>query len=139
LIFLFLTGISFVVFMTNKNSQNLLKIGSIDLLVEIASSPKEYSKGLSNREVLKNGHGMLFVFDDKKIRNFWMKDMNFDLDVVWILENKVIGFQENVPIFSKDGQVTRFSSNVPCDMVLEVKSGWVSENGIKIGDIVDFF
>lgn len=118
-------------------SARQIEINGAILNVEIAQTPLEQSTGLSNRDFLDASSGMLFVYGDKEIRNFWMKDMRFPLDVIWIANRVVVGVQENIPPKSEDGSVTRFQSSMPADAVLEVKAGWVSSNGVSIGDIID--
>lgn len=60
-------------------------------LLELAQTPTEKSRGLSFRPSLALDHGMLFLFDTPGYYPFWMKDMSFDIDIVWISEDKVIG------------------------------------------------
>lgn len=53
--------------------------------------------GLSYTEKIPDNAGMLFVFDEVSAKNFWMRDMLFDIDIIWLDENKqVVGFFENV-------------------------------------------
>jgi uncharacterized membrane protein (UPF0127 family) len=42
------------------------------------------------RQSLPQDQGMLFVFDDQKIRAFWMKNMQFSLDIIWMNADKKI-------------------------------------------------
>lgn len=118
-----------------KFSESRLSIGSAFLVVEIADARQPQAQGLSGRDSLAPDRGMLFTYSDKQIRNFWMKDMRFPLDVLWIADSKVVGMQENIPLQSDGGGVRRFASNAPADTVLEVNAGWVREHGISIGDL----
>ena len=80
---------------------------------------------------------MLFVFSEPHIQRFWMKDMNFPLDIIWIRDFKVIGLEENVPQpANNDGKTARMNSPEPADMVLEVNAGEVAKYGISAGDMV---
>lgn len=54
--------------------------------VECVVSPPKLSQGLSGRENLKRGTGMLFIFDEIKKQSMWMPDMKFPLDVIWLDE-----------------------------------------------------
>ena len=54
--------------------------------VECVVSPIKLAKGLSGRESLKKGTGMLFIFDEIKKQSMWMPDMKFPLDVIWLDE-----------------------------------------------------
>jgi len=104
------------------------------ITAEVADTRASQVQGLSGRSLLPQDRGMLFVYPDKKNRNFWMKGMRFPLDVVWIADRVVVGIQENIPHESEDGSTVRFQSNAPVDMVLEVNAGWVAEHGVKRGD-----
>ena len=63
--------------------------------VEVASTTSSLEMGLSNRAILDQDQGMLFVFDKEDRHGFWMKDMNFALDIIWLDKNKkVISIQK---------------------------------------------
>jgi uncharacterized membrane protein (UPF0127 family) len=99
--------------------------------------------GLSYTEKIDDNVGMLFVFDDVSTKNFWMRGMYFNIDIIWIDENKqVVGFFENV---SKDTfnqknpeQSKIFRSPVNTKYVLEVNAGTIEKLKIKTGDNLDF-
>lgn len=127
---------------TSTLREQAITIGEAKLQVEIADTPETRSQGLSDREKLDDGYGMLFVFDsnDTKRPGFWMKNMNFDLDIIWIKQNQIIGISPNVP---KPADPKILNSNLPIyyppsdvDSVLEVPSGWSTQHQIKVGDYV---
>src|SRR3989338_9432441 len=74
-----------------------LKIGEYVFDVEIADDTAERARGLSGRVVLAEDSAMLFLFELPSVQNFWMKGMNFPLDIIWIKGDTIIGFAENVP------------------------------------------
>jgi uncharacterized protein len=121
---------------TQKPSTTSITVGEQLITVEVADTRKLQTQGLSSRDSLAEDRGMLFTYPGKRIRNFWMKDIRINLDVLWIADQKVVGMQENVQYQSKDGEVARFKSNEPVNMVLEVNSGWIKQHNIKIGDTV---
>ena len=55
-----------------------------EIPVEVADTLKKRSLGLGKRASLKKGWGMLFVFEKRKPHRFWMKDMQFPLDIIWL-------------------------------------------------------
>jgi len=114
-----------------------IRIGDHELKVEIADNLILHTRGLSNRDNLDENTGMLFIYGGNKIRHFWMKEVRFSLDVLWIADGVVVGMQENIPLESKDGHIMRFESNIPVNWVIEVNAGFVAKNGLKIGDTVD--
>ena len=85
---------------------------------------------------MNNNEGMLFVFDEQAIQSFWMKDMQFPLDILWIDENKtVVGIERNV---SPDTFPQTFSSSQPVVYVLEVNAGWTEMHQVVAGDVLSW-
>lgn len=123
-------------FLRNKNtSLPQFKIGNAKLEVEIADSPLEQVSGLSNRDNLPENRGMLFVFDKEDLYPFWMKDMRFAIDIIWIDGNgAVIGIEYNIEPATFPNS---FMPPRPVKYVLEVNAGWASKNSIKVADITD--
>jgi uncharacterized membrane protein (UPF0127 family) len=142
---LVLAGIFFLwhlVFSKTPNPQ--LKSGEVSIgknvfTVEMATTTIEEARGLSFRTSLAEGTGMLFTFNPG-IQNFWMKDMNFPIDIIWISQGKVAGFVENAK--PEPGvslmRLTIYTSPDNVDRVLEVNAGIVAKDGIKAGDEVSF-
>lgn len=125
----------------NQTSSTAI-IGEHVINVEIADTSQKQMKGLGDRESLEESSGMLFVFNNSKIRTFWMKGMRFPIDIVWIREDKTVsGCSENVPSPSDPNQLigleTR-SSSEPVKYVLELNAGKCQEWGIKQGTLVQF-
>ena len=106
--------------------------------VEVVDTPEKQAQGLSGREKIPDKAGMLFYFSEYRVRDFWMKNMLFPLDIIWIDGGKVVGISKNVPI--PDGEsLPTYSSPSPVSMVLEVNSGFADKNNLKVGDRVDFY
>jgi uncharacterized membrane protein (UPF0127 family) len=106
------------------------------IYVEVADSPEEKKQGLSDREFLAENKGMLFVYSEPGNYSFWMKGMKFDLDFVFINDQKVIDLKENVP-FPKEGEEPQIiKSEVEFNQVLEINQGMIEELGIEVGDEV---
>jgi uncharacterized membrane protein (UPF0127 family) len=119
-----------------RNDQ--VRIGSAVFDAEIASTTTQQARGLSFRDSLAEGHGMLFLFPSPGILHFWMKDMNFPIDMIWIAGGKVAGFAENAA--PEPGvalwNLTIYNSPDGTDKVLEVNAGAVAKENIKVGDTV---
>lgn len=127
-------------FMPKGNLRQLaqIKINDKVIHVELAQTESQRSQGLSNRESLPRDHGMLFVFDKASIYRFWMKDMKFPLDFIWINGDKVVDLTENVPAPANNDNLPLYWPKETVNYVLEVNSGFVAENQIKVGDTVEF-
>ncbi|MDQ1281993.1 MAG: uncharacterized protein QG630_344 [Patescibacteria group bacterium] len=118
------------------------------IFIEIASTSEKQEKGLSGKNKLMEfvkdqkirTEGMLFVFDKPEVLNFWMKDMNFDLDIIWLDENlKIVHVEKNALASSYNKQnpanSTIYSNgNNLAKYVLEINSGLSSKLNLKIGD-----
>lgn len=105
--------------------------------VELADTIEKQWLGLSNRESLDKENGMLFIFPNKQERTFVMRNMRFPLDIIWIEEAKVLSCSENLPPEGSEYK-EKYSSKLPVNYVLEVNAGFCEENGVKVGDRVDF-
>ena len=131
IIFVFFAGF---LFFNNKENSSIqhAKIAGITLNVEVASTPEAQAQGLSGRTGLAENKGMLFVFAEPGQYAFWMKDMNFPIDMIWINENfKVIYIQKNAEPASYP---ETFGPAVNAKYVLEVVAGFADKNNLKEGD-----
>lgn len=109
-----------------------LRVGDAIFEVEIADTFFKRSRGLADRTGLQDNQGMLFVFDKLEKHGFWMKGMEFPIDIVWIKDNQVIGIEKNVLPTSSD----IYYPPEPVDRVLEINAGLADKLGIKVGDEV---
>ena len=116
---------------TSSNDIAAVRIGEAVISAEVAKTEQEIARGLSGREALPKGSGMLFVFDEPGKYGFWMKNMKFSLDIVWIRDNAVIGISEGL---EPEGElpVHTYRPSEPVNYVLEVPAGFVEKNGIRI-------
>ena len=103
--------------------------------VELAQTNEQRSRGLSFRDSLPPGEGMLFVFPYPDRHTFWMKDMRFPLDIIWIAHDSIVDIKANLP----PGAGTIPPSYTPkgkSDYVLEINAGEVGRYQMKVGDRV---
>ncbi len=105
----------------------------VPLLVELASTPKQWEKGLSGRKELAEIDGMLFSFPRYHVPIFWMKDMHFPIDMIWLTDGIVSDITPSVPVGTSD-KLPTYSPRQPVNAILETRAGWAEENGITIGD-----
>lgn len=119
------------------SSGPIVEINSQRWPVEIVDEPAEQAQGLSGRSRLPAGQGMLFIFPEPGLYGFWMKDMNFPLDFVWISGDRVAGVTEDVPPCQLSIiNCQLFYPPERVDVVLEVNAGEVERSGIKAGAAV---
>jgi len=139
LIILVVIVIVFIISKGNDEQNNgtaRVKIGDAIFIAEIADEESERNKGLSNRESLGEDNAMLFLFEEKSKYTFWMKGMQFPLDLIWIDGGEVIGVSENLP---PDNSINPdvYSPPDEVDKVLEVNAGQVENYNIKAGNKVE--
>ena len=109
-------------------------------VLEVMDTPDKQREGLSGRDSIGQGQAMLFVFDQAKIMDFWMKDMKFNIDLLWIKGDEIGAWEKKVlapdPNLS-DNKLKRYTSPFPVDKVLELKSGTIDDLSLKINDKVE--
>ncbi len=124
-------------FLPQAPSSRQVLINDAKIKVEIADTQDKRSKGLGGREAIASDEGMLFVFDRTDRYPFWMKNLSFALDFIWINGEKIVEVTENVPppaSGTPDSALTIFSSTTVVDKVLEVGAGTIKRLNIKVGD-----
>ena len=122
--------------------QPIVTIGGASFVVEVADTQAAQQQGLSGRELLDEGTGMLFVFEEERHLSFWMKEMNFPLDMVWVDAScKVVDISRDVPI-PEPGQtlagLPTYGPETPAKYVLEINAGASAAGGFGPGDTVAF-
>lgn len=115
-----------------------LMLGEQKIEVQIARTDEHRYQGLSGRDYLLENTGMLFVFDEADQYAMVMRDMNFPIDIVWFLNNKVVDMAPNVPVeyVRDDSELIRYYPRTKANYVLELPAGWLDKNPIKIDDEV---
>jgi len=109
-----------------------IKLGGVSVNAEVADTDASRSQGLSDRTTLQNGSGMLFVFDTPQTPGFWMKDMNFGLDMVWVgVDNSIIKIDKSV---ASSTYPAVFYPPKPVKYVVELPAGFSDANAIKVGE-----
>ena len=104
----------------NKNVQ--------ELSLEIADNEQKRSYGLMNRKDINSNSGMLFIWENRQIRNFWMKNTHFNLDIFFLNnQGEIIEIYKNAKAFDE----TNIKSQNKVNFVVELKSG---EHPFLIGD-----
>lgn len=113
-----------------------ITVGGAEFAVEVADTAYRRMQGLSGREALAEGRGMLFLFDTPGAPGFWMKDMKFPIDIVWISGGRVLGVEANV---SPDDAPSRtvYYPPAPVDRALEIPAGSAASAGITAGSVVE--
>ncbi len=110
-------------------------IGIHRIRVDVADTPERMSRGLSGRSQLAEGRGMVFPYARPERHGFWMYDMHFDIDIVWIRGDRIVDVTPRAR-HDPPGKLPILRPEEPADLVLEVPAGTAERLGWKIGDRV---
>lgn len=116
------------------------EINDQELEVEVVTKSDSILQGLSGREEI-GSDGMLFVFPEEGRPSFWMKEMKFDLDLIWINDGKVVEITADVPHPDPETPLSAlptYSPQQPVDMVLEMAAGEAGKRKILVGSTLQF-
>lgn len=116
--------------------ENIVILAGQKISVELADTGAKRAQGLSGRDPLPAGTGMLFIFDQPGVYPFWMNQMKFALDIIWIDKGKIVDIWANAPPPLAGQAIPRYSPKAEALYVLEVNAEFVAEESLKIGDIV---
>jgi hypothetical protein len=105
-------------------------------ILDVLKTNEERARGLSGRTALGADEGMYFSFPEEDSYGFWMKDMNFPIDILWVSKGTLVGFAENaapqpgVP----DSSLTVYTPPQAIGGVLEMTAGAKQRYNLNVGD-----
>ena len=107
--------------------------GRVVITAEIAHTPAQREQGLMHRKELKDGNGMLFIFERDEVLAFWMKNTLIPLSIAYIAyDGRILEIYDMQP-----GNLIPIISSRSARYALEVPQGWFNRAGIGIGDKLD--
>jgi uncharacterized membrane protein (UPF0127 family) len=110
----------------------IIEINGRSIIVELALTTSTQSRGLSYRDALDPDRGMLFIYDSPRTLRFWMYEMRFPIDMIFISGDAVVDVAANVP-HPQGGLPKIVTSSARADKVLEINAGKAEEWGIAPG------
>ncbi len=115
-----------------------IEVGGQQVVVELPITPAEQERGLGGRTALPEGRGMLFDMGGDNEWPFWMKDMHFAIDIVWLAQDGAIVYvAPNVaPATYLQDPPQIFKPDRPARYVLELPAGYMAASGIGVGERV---
>ncbi|MCA9400940.1 MAG: DUF192 domain-containing protein [Candidatus Omnitrophica bacterium] len=106
--------------------------------VEIADEREELMRGLMFREAMPSDHGMVFIFPNLTVHDFWMKNTLIPLDMIWMDYNrKIVHIESHVPPCEKD-PCPSYGPQQASLYVLELNAGVAEQKGLRPGMIASF-
>ena len=118
-----------------------VSVKTLNVTAKVNSKASDRKEGLSGKDSLPINEGMLFVFDSKGFYPFWMKDMKFPIDIIWIDENKnIVSIAASVvPEPGKDDSaLSLYKPTAEALYVLEINAGLSVLHNVQVGDQVNF-
>ncbi len=109
-----------------------LDVAGTPVVAEVVDTPEERAQGLMNRDSLGADKGMLFVYPESAVREFWMKDTRIPLAIAFLDESGVVVRVAEMAPFDE----TRTSSLYPARYALEMNTGWFARHAIAKGAVV---
>lgn len=147
-------------------SKRIIKVGSHVIAVEVAEKFEQWERGLMYRAQLSKNEGMLFIYPEARVLNFWMKNTLIPLSVAFFDENKKLIHIENMEpdpsmraekalkpkkstklktertensSSAEGGRLKIYSSERAAKYALEMNKGWFSTNHVTTGTELLFF
>lgn len=121
---------------TKEFAPHSVLLNNTRISLEIASNTASQIKGLSGRTSLPEGQGLLFIFSSAGFHGFWMKEMNFPIDIIWIDDSfKVVTIKADT---NPQTYPKVFYPVSPARYVLEVNAGVASSSSLKEGEMLVF-
>jgi uncharacterized protein len=125
-----------ITLVVNRKASSQVRINNQAFSVKLADSEKERQIGLSETKNLKDNEGMLFVFEEPGNYPFWMKNMKFPIDIIFINGDRVTTVIKNAQVPTTE-DLEIYEPEEPSDKVLELKSGMADKYNIKTGDRIE--
>lgn len=107
--------------------------------VDVVKTPKDKQVGLSSKTSIASNYAMYFPFDKPDYYAFWMKDMKFPIDIIFLRDGKIVSITHNAPIPPVDTEnLPIYQPEEPANAVLEISAGLAQKYGFVKGDTVTF-
>ncbi len=117
----------------------IVLIGGAVVYAELPRTEEDFARGLSGREGLGEGRGMLFVFEREGLHSFWMYGMRFSIDIIWMDSGgRVVHIVEGAEPCA-GGECVIYTPPEPARFVLEVPAGFASRHGISLGAVAEIY
>lgn len=111
------------------------RLGGEALVLEVADTEALRTKGLSGHGALHESGGMLFIFPEDSRYGFWMKDMQFPIDIVWLDGDYHIVDVKKSATPASYPEI--FTPVLPARYVVEIQNGFFEKHTLKVGDTLE--
>jgi uncharacterized protein len=119
--------------------QSKVSIDGFNMTADLALTSEQREKGLSVKDKLKENEAMLFVFEESAKHSFWMKDMKFPIDIIWLdSDGKVVHVEKRLEPCISVFTCTSYSPSRDSQFVLETVAGFTQRHNVSVGTDIDF-
>lgn len=137
ILFTFIT-LSFSIAYANSDDMAYFEIGDKKFHLEVVNDTKSIQKGLMYRDSLPDDSGMLFIFQKPVNTSFWMKNVKFPLDILFLKNNKIVKIHKSAqPCLGE--QCKLYHSYDYVDSAIELNAGICDKYGIKTGQTLNIY
>ena len=123
----------------NSYPQVNITINDQVLIADISATHEQRTRGLSVKDALAENEAMLFVFEVEAEHRFWMKDMKFPIDIIWISSDKiVVDMEHNLQPCNSGLLCSIYEPEGDSLYVLETVGGFAGRYQVGKGTPVEF-
>jgi uncharacterized membrane protein (UPF0127 family) len=107
-----------------------LSAASFSIQAEVADTVETRRQGLTGRGGLEPGHGMLYVYPEPQQPEFEWSKMGFPVSDAFLApDGTILAIQQ-----AAAHDQAAYTPEQPAKFVLELRSGWFQDRGVKAGD-----
>jgi uncharacterized protein len=122
----------------NKYLKAKVTVKGFELNADVPITNELMARGLAVKNQLKESEAMLFVFEESAQHSFWMKDMKFPIDIIWLdSDGKVGHIEQNLQPCVSVLICTSYSPDIDSQYVLETVAGFTQRHNISVGTDID--
>jgi uncharacterized protein len=124
---------------SNGYQQVNVTVNGVELVADVAANNTQRTKGLAVKDHLNENESMLFVFSSAAKQVFWMKDMKFPIDIIWMDSNKtVVHIERSLEPCPDTLHCPVYSPDADSLYVLETVAGFADRHGVTEGTKMQF-
>lgn len=107
------------------------------ILLEVARTPQQQMLGLMHRDraSLPDNQGMFFPFERPRQAQFWMKNVKFSLDMLFISQGKIAAIDHKVPPCVIQ-LCPVYGPDLPVEGVIELAGGRAADLNLQPGEAI---
>jgi hypothetical protein len=123
----------------NGYRQTIITVNGVELGADIAETNDQMTMGLAVKDTLNENEAMLFVFSTERAHSFWMKNMKFPIDIIWLdADKEVVHIEHSLEPCLPDSSCQTYEPNVDSLYVLETVAGFAQKYNVTEGTPVEF-